>query len=88
VRRGEEEKRRKEKRRRIEKREEEKRALGSVVGWGTVLKAKVAGSIPNEVIGFYFSNLPNFSSHTMALGFIYPVKGIFLGRKSLPVRKA
>jgi hypothetical protein len=42
---------------------------------------KVAGSIPDEVIGFF--NWPNVSSHSMALGSTQPlterIPGIFLG---------
>jgi hypothetical protein len=41
------------------------RARGSVVGWGTATSRKVAGSIPDEAIGFF--NWPNPSSRTMAL---------------------
>jgi hypothetical protein len=42
-------------------------ARGSVVGWGTnATIRKVAGSIPDEVIGFF--NWPNPSRRTMALG--------------------
>jgi hypothetical protein len=52
----------------------------SVVGWGTMLQA---GSIPNEVIGFF--NLPNPSSRTMFRGRLSLlekwVPGIFLGVK-------
>jgi hypothetical protein len=45
---------------------------GSVVGWSTVLKDfKFAGSIPDEVIGFF--NLPNPSSRNMTLGLTHPV---------------
>jgi hypothetical protein len=36
----------------------------------------VAGSIPNEVIGFFFFNLPNPSNRTMALGSIRPTTEI------------
>jgi hypothetical protein len=32
---------------------------------------KVMGSSPNEINEFF--NLPNLSSHTMALGFIQPI---------------
>jgi hypothetical protein len=47
-------------------------ARGSVVGWGTILQAgKVAGSSPDEAIGFF--NWPNPSSRTMALGSIQPL---------------
>jgi hypothetical protein len=50
---------------------------------------KVAGSIPDEVIGFF--NWPNPSNRTMALGSTQPltgVPGIFLGGKGLSARKA
>jgi hypothetical protein len=62
-------------------------AHGSVVGWGTVLQA---GSVPNEIIGFY--NWPNPSSCTVALGSTQPVTGMsasnFGGCKGWPVHKA
>jgi hypothetical protein len=41
---------------------------------------KVAGSIPEEVIGFF--NLPNLSSRNMALGSIQPV--IEMSTRNLP----
>jgi hypothetical protein len=49
------------------------KARGSVVGRGTMYDTnrKVAGSIPDVVIGFF--NLPNPSSRTMALGFTQPL---------------
>jgi hypothetical protein len=51
---------------------------------------KVAGLIPDEVIGFF--NLPNPSNRTMALGSTQPLTEIstrnILGGKEWPVRKA
>jgi hypothetical protein len=51
---------------------------------------KVAGSIPDGVIGFF--NLPNSSSRAMALGPTQPLTemstGIFLELKGRPARKA
>jgi hypothetical protein len=56
-------------------------ARGSVVGWGTVLQSReVAGSIPDEVIGFL--NWPNPSSRTMALGSTQPLTE--MSTKNLP----
>jgi hypothetical protein len=49
-------------------------APGSVVGWGTLLQAGFADSIPDEVIGFF--NRPNPSSNTMALGLTQPLTEI------------
>jgi hypothetical protein len=47
-------------------------ARGSVVGWGTVLSRKVAGSIPDEVIGLF--NWPNPFTRAMTLVSIQPLK--------------
>jgi hypothetical protein len=62
-------------------------ARGSVVGWGTKLQA---GSIPDEVIGFF--NWPNPCSSTMALGSAQPLTemntGNLPGGKGRPARGA
>jgi hypothetical protein len=51
---------------------------------------KVAGSIPDEVIGFL--NVPNPSSRNMALGSTHPLKEMstrnLVGGKEWPARKA
>jgi hypothetical protein len=51
----------------------------------------VAGSIPDEVIGFFF-NLPNPCSHIMPLGSAQPLTEMSTrnlpGGKERPVRKA
>jgi hypothetical protein len=61
-------------------------ARGSIVGWGR----KVAGSMPEEVVGFL--NWPNPSSRTMALGSAQPLTGMstrnFPGCKGRPTRGA
>jgi hypothetical protein len=53
---------------------------------------KVAGSIPDEIIGFFFFNLLNPSSRTVALGSTQPLTEMSIrnppGGKGLPVRKA
>jgi hypothetical protein len=57
--------------------------------WHYVTSRKVAGSNPDEVIGFFFFNLPNPSSRTMALRWTQPltemstgnILGMFLGVK-------
>jgi hypothetical protein len=46
-------------------------ARGSVVGWGRTTSRKVAGSDPDEVIGFF--NWPNPSRCTMAPGSTQPL---------------
>jgi hypothetical protein len=51
---------------------------------------KDAGSIPDEVIGFF--NLPNPSSRTMALGSTQPLtemstRNLLVGGKGQPARK-
>jgi hypothetical protein len=55
-----------------------------------VTSQKVAGSIPDEVIGFF--NLPNFSSRTMILGSSQTLTEMstrnFPGGKGRPARKA
>jgi hypothetical protein len=55
-----------------------------------LISRKIAGSIPNEIIGFF--NEPNSSSRTIPLGSIQPLAeistGIFLGNEGRPVRKA
>jgi hypothetical protein len=63
---------------------------GSVVRWGTATNRKVAGSILDEVIGFF--NWPNPSSSTMAQGSIQPLtemspRNLLVGSKARPVRK-
>jgi hypothetical protein len=64
-------------------------ARGSAFGWGTMLK-KVAGSIPDEVIGFL--NWPNPSSRNMVLGSTQPLTEMSTrnlpGGKGRPARKA
>jgi hypothetical protein len=52
---------------------------------------KIAGSSPNDVIGFF--NLPNLSSRTMALGSIQPLtemstRNLPAGKDDQPARKA
>jgi hypothetical protein len=52
---------------------------------------KVAGSIPDEAITFFFS-LPNISSRTMALGFTEPMtrneyQKMFPGSRARPAHK-
>jgi hypothetical protein len=54
---------------------------GSVVGWGTMLQAGMSRDrIPMRWI---FFNLPNPSSHIMALGSIHSLTEIFLGVKGV-----
>jgi hypothetical protein len=64
-----------------------KGARGGVVGWETMLQA---GSIPDEVIGFF--NWPNPSSLTMALGSTQPLTEMSTrnlpGGKGRPAREA
>jgi hypothetical protein len=67
-------------------------ARGSIVGWGTVLTSrKVAGSIPDEVIGFFF-NRSNPSSRTVALVSTQPLTEMSTrnlpGGKGRPTLKA
>jgi hypothetical protein len=54
------------------------------------MNLKVAGSVPDEIIGFF--NLPNPSSCTMALGSTQPLTEVstrnFPGGKGLPACKA
>jgi hypothetical protein len=58
--------------------------------WHYATSRKVAGSIPDEVIGFFSS--PNHSSRTMALGSTQPLTEMstrnFLGGKGRLARKA
>jgi hypothetical protein len=62
-------------------------ARGSVVGWGTnATSRKVAGSITDEVIGFFYWRNP--SSRTMALGSTQPLTEMSIrnlpGSKEMP----
>jgi hypothetical protein len=54
--------------------------------WHYATSRKVAGSIPNEVIGLF--NLPNPSSRTMALRSTQPLTAWVLACKGRPERKA
>jgi hypothetical protein len=60
-------------------------------GVAVLQSQKVAGSIPDEVLGFFFSIFPNTSSLTMALGSTQPLSEMSTrnlpGGKGLPVRK-
>jgi hypothetical protein len=53
----------------------------------------IVGSIPDEIIGFFFLNLSNPSSPTMALGFTHPLREMSTmnhlgeGSKAQPARK-
>jgi hypothetical protein len=52
-------------------------ARGNIVRGGTnATSQNVAGSITNEVIGFFFFNLPNPSIRTVASGFIHLLTAI------------
>jgi hypothetical protein len=57
---------------------------------GYAASRKVAGSIPDEVIGFF--NLPNPSSHTVVLELTQPLTEVstrnLLGYKGQPAHKA
>jgi hypothetical protein len=67
-----------------------KGARGSVVGWGTMLQAgRSPVRVPDEVD---FFNLPNPSSHIMALGSTQPLTEMSTkdlpGGKKRPARRA
>jgi hypothetical protein len=64
-------------------------ARGSVLGHYATSR-KIAGSIPDEITGFF--NLPNPSSRTMALGSTHPLtemntRNLPGGGKGQPARK-
>jgi hypothetical protein len=42
---------------------------------------KTAGSNPDEIIELFFSNIPNPSSRTMALGFTQPLTEMSTGNR-------